>query len=37
MEKKYCIHCRIFYTKEKICYVCGKNEFQEIKIYVQSQ
>ncbi len=37
MEKKYCIHCKTLYTKVTICYVCGKSEFQEIKIDVQRQ
>lgn len=37
MEKKYCIHCRTLYTKETICYKCGKSEFQGIKILVQHQ
>lgn len=37
MEKKYCIHCRSLYTKETVCNICGKSEFQEIKIVIQHQ
>jgi RNA polymerase subunit RPABC4/transcription elongation factor Spt4 len=37
MEKKYCIHCRSLHTKETVCNICGKSEFQEIKIVIQHQ
>jgi hypothetical protein len=37
MEKRYCIHCRTLYTNETVCNVCGKSEFQEIKIVIQHQ
>ncbi len=37
MEKKYCIHCRALYSKVSICSICGKSEFQEIKILIHHQ
>lgn len=37
LEKKYCIHCRTLYSKESICGICGKSEFQDIKIMIHHQ
>jgi hypothetical protein len=37
MEKKYCVHCRTLTNDETVCHICGKQEFQLIKINVQYQ